>query len=124
MKNTSSQPTADTATAESTLVGTCGTASCGVETRAGSMERRGVPWLVVSFLFCPCHLPITLWLAGFLLAGTALGAAMHRHPVVAGAVVTLAWVAGTWRGFRLLRLAHTRAARAESVHRPGSGATR
>jgi hypothetical protein len=62
-------------------------------------------WLVASFLVCPCHLPLTLALAGLLLAGTAAGALLQSHPVAAGVVVTAVWAAGTWRGFYLLRAA-------------------
>ena len=31
---------------------------------------------------------------------------LRYHVVLAGAVITAAWVAGTWRCFRLVRLAH------------------
>lgn len=55
-----------------------------------------------AFLFCPCHLPITLWLAGSLLAGTTAGAVVSGHPVVAGVVITVVWAAATWHGFRLM----------------------
>ena len=54
---------------------------------------------------CPCHLPLTLGLAGLLLAGTAAGALLESNPVIAGIVVTAVWAAGTWRGFHLLRAA-------------------
>ena len=37
--------------------------------------------------------------------GTAAGAALGDHAVLAGAVLTAGWVAGTWRGLRLVRLA-------------------
>jgi len=33
--------------------------------------------LIGAFLFCPCHLPLTLALAGMLLAGTAAGALLR-----------------------------------------------
>ena len=69
---------------------------------AGS-EARGFWWVVGAFLICPCHLPITLAVAGTLLAGTALGAALSNHPVIAGVAITVAWAAATWRGFRLMR---------------------
>jgi hypothetical protein len=64
---------------------------------------RGVAWVLGAFLICPCHLPITLGLATTVLAGTALGATLHSHPVFAGAIVTVVWGAATWHGFRLLR---------------------
>lgn len=69
------------------------------------LERRGRRWIFGSFVFCPCHLPLTLGVLGTVLGGTAAGAALHDHAVAAGVVITAAWVVGTWRGFRLVRLA-------------------
>jgi hypothetical protein len=63
-------------------------------------------WLVGGFLFCPCHLPLTLWLLGTLLAGTAAGALLRQHVVVAAAIITTVWALATWRGVRLLRSRH------------------
>jgi hypothetical protein len=68
-------------------------------------------WLVAAFLVCPCHLPLTLGLAGLLLAGTTAGALLQSHPHAAGMLVTAVWLAGTWRGFRLLRAARRFAVR-------------
>ena len=65
-------------------------------------ERRGVAWVLGAFLICPCHLPITLWLAAGLLSGTAAGAVLSAHPVLAGAAVTVVWLAATCRGMWLL----------------------
>ena len=59
-------------------------------------------WMIGAFVFCPCHLPITLGALALLLGGTAAGALLRAHPYVAGIVVTLLWVAGTWRGFVLV----------------------
>jgi hypothetical protein len=80
------------------------------------MENRGLTWVFAAFLFCPCHLPLTLAVGATALSGTALGIAMRAHPYVAGTIVTLAWVAATWRGIYLLRLAarRTRAMAAQS----------
>lgn len=69
------------------------------------LERRGRRWIFGSFAFCPCHLPITLGILVTVFGGTAAGAVLRDHVVLAGAVITAAWVAGTWRGFRLVRLA-------------------
>lgn len=35
----------------------------------------------------------------------AAGAVLRDHVVLAGLVISATWVAGTWRGFRLVRLA-------------------
>lgn len=69
------------------------------------LERRGRRWIFGSFAFCPCHLPLTLGVLATVLGGTAIGAVLRDHAVVAGVMITAAWVAGTWRGFRLVRLA-------------------
>jgi hypothetical protein len=52
-----------------------------------------------AFVFCPCHLPITLasWRC---CSAAATGVALRDHPFIAGTIVTLLWVAGTWRGLR------------------------
>ena len=68
-------------------------------------DRRGVLWIVGAFVLCPCHLPITLWVIGALLSGTALGAAFTGHLFLAGAVISIVWLAGTLHGFNLMRRA-------------------
>lgn len=72
---------------------------------ARHLEQRGMVWMVGAFVFCPCHLPITLAVLGLMLGGTAAGAALRTHPYLAGTATTLLWVAGTWRGFSLIRSA-------------------
>jgi len=74
-----------------------------IRTSAG-VEKRGWFWIVGFFLICPCHLPLTLWLVGLLLSGTAAAVLVGEHPYIAGAIITVAWVAGTWRGIHLLRV--------------------
>lgn len=68
-------------------------------------DRRGVLWIAGAFVLCPCHLPITLWVIGAVLSGTALGAVFTGHLFVAGAVISLSWLAGTLHGFNLMRRA-------------------
>jgi mercuric ion transport protein len=67
------------------------------------LERRGRRWLVWSFLACPCHLPLTLAILATVLGGTAIGAVLRDHTLVAGLLVTSVWLAGTARGFWLIR---------------------
>ena len=69
-------------------------------------ENRGLLWVIGAFVFCPCHLPLTLGLLATVLSGTAAGVALRDHPIVAGIVITTAWLAGTLRG-----VAHFRAAK-------------
>jgi mercuric ion transport protein len=75
------------------------------------LENRGLAWMIGAFVFCPCHLPITLSVLALLLGGTAAGALLSAHPYIAGVVVTLIWAAGTWRGLMLVRRARTFVAR-------------
>lgn len=69
------------------------------------LERRGRLWLFGSFVFCPCHLPLTLALLASVFGGTAVGVVVREHAWLAGTLITAAWVVGTWYGFRLLRRA-------------------
>ena len=70
-----------------------------------ALERRGRRWLAVSFLFCPCHLPLTLGLLGAVLGGTALGALLRDHVWLAGTLIGATWLAGTARGLLWIRQA-------------------
>ena len=76
-------------------------------TRSGAdaLERRGRWWLLVSFLVCPCHLPLTLGVLGAMLGGTAAGVALRDHTLVAGLLIASVWIAGTARGLLLVRRA-------------------
>jgi hypothetical protein len=78
--------------------------SCAIPTPA-QMENRGMAWVIGAFVFCPCHLPITLSALALLLGGTAAGALLQAHPYWAAMMVTLLWAAGTWRGYSLMRRA-------------------
>ena len=78
-------------------------AACRVSLTPEQAENRGIAWVIGAFVICPCHLPLTMALATTLLAGTAAGAALGGHPHVAGTTITLAWLAATWHGVRLLR---------------------
>jgi hypothetical protein len=68
---------------------------------------------VGGFVFCPCHLPLTLWVLATLLAGTALGALLREHLVVASILISAVWILATWRGFWLLRVARAYAGRTQ-----------
>lgn len=64
--------------------------------------RCAALWLIGGFVFCPCHLPLTLWLIGSLAAGTALGAAARGHAVWVIVAVCAMWLSATARGLFLL----------------------
>jgi len=68
-------------------------------------DRRGIAWIVGSFVLCPCHLPITLSVLAAVLSGTAAGALVFAHLYVTGGVLAILWLAGTLQGFRLMRRA-------------------
>jgi cytochrome c biogenesis protein CcdA len=68
-------------------------------------DRRGVAWVIGSFVLCPCHLPITLAVIVAVLSGTAIGALVRGHLYVAGAIISITWLAGTLHGFNLMRRA-------------------
>lgn len=70
-----------------------------------ALERRGRWWLILSFLACPCHLPITLGILATVLGGTGLGVLLRDHTLVAGLLVAAVWAAGTARGLLLVRRA-------------------
>ena len=92
---------------------------CDVPDRA--LENRGMMWMIGAFAFCPCHLPITLSVLAFMLGGTAAGALLRAHPYWAGTIVTLMWIAGTWRGVALIRRASLYNPRRHAVSQPVSG---
>ena len=74
------------------------------------LESRGRWWVFGSFVFCPCHLPLTIAVLVTVLGGTGLAAAVRDNAVAVGVVVTLLWLGGTAYGFRLLRRARSGAA--------------
>ena len=71
------------------------------------LERRGRWWVFGSFVFCPCHLPLTLGLLTAVFGGTSAGVLVRSHAWLAGTILTVSWIAGTWYGFRLLRRARS-----------------
>ena len=81
------------------------------------LENRAMLWMIGAFVFCPCHLPLTLGALALLLGGTTIGVLLRAHPYIAAAIVTALWAAGTWRGVALIRSARrpAKAGRAETV---------
>ncbi len=88
---------------------------------ARRFEKRGRWWLALSYVLCPCHLPITLTLAGFAFGGTALGTAIAGHATWVGIALTFAYGLVLWRGFRQLRRSKQALAAGESVQCSTSG---
>jgi len=82
-----------------------GQASLPTHAGARQHEKRGRRWLVVSFLLCPCHVPLALALAGAILGGSTLGAAISGNALRVGIVMSALYAVMLWRGFRLIRRA-------------------
>jgi len=78
-------------------------ATCPVPTSPGRSENRGLAWLIGGFIFCPCHLPLTLAFTATVFSGTTVGALLTGYPYIAGALITSVWLAATWRGLHHLR---------------------
>jgi len=82
---------------------------------ARHLERRGRWWLVLSYVLCPCHLPVTLSLAAVLFGGSAIGATIAGNAGWVGGALTLAYALVLWRGFRQLRRAKRRLGAGETL---------
>lgn len=82
-----------------------GQASLPEDPVARDHERRGRRWLVLSYMFCPCHIPLTLVLLGAAFGGTAIGAAITGNALQVGVILTAIYALVLWRGFRQIRLA-------------------
>lgn len=82
-----------------------GEGSLPADPSAREHEKRGRKWLVISYVFCPCHIPITLALIGAAFGGTTLGAALTGNALRVGIVLTSIYALVLWRGFRQIRRA-------------------
>jgi mercuric ion transport protein len=85
--------------------------------RKADGTKRGERWLALSFIFCPCHLPWTLAILAALGGGTAFGAFVKGNAVLVGVVVSALWLAGTAKGFVLIRQAERAAKTAIALDR-------
>ncbi len=70
-----------------------------------ALERRGRRWLIWSFIFCPCHLPVTMGVLAALFGGSAFGALIDRNTLGVGLVLGAIYAVGVGIGFRHLRAA-------------------
>ena len=70
---------------------------------ARRLEKRGRWWLALSYVLCPCHLPVTLGLLGVAFGGSALGTIVAGHTTWIGIALTAGYAVVLWRGFRQLR---------------------
>ena len=68
-------------------------------------EKRGRKWLAWSFIFCPCHLPLSMAVLGFIFGGTAFGALVSRNTLGVGIAFGAIYAVGLAIGFRHIRAA-------------------
>jgi hypothetical protein len=78
---------------------------------ARELEKRGRRWLIVSYVLCPCHLPITLSLFAVVFGGTSIGAVATGHAGWVAIALTSLYGLVLWQGFRRIRAAKALAAR-------------
>ncbi len=72
---------------------------------ARRLERRGRRWLLWSFVFCPCHLPLSMAVLASIFGGTAFGTLISRNALGTGLVFGAIYATGVAIGFRHLRRA-------------------
>lgn len=72
---------------------------------AKALEKKGRRWLAISFLFCPCHLPLIMGVLGVVFGGSAFGALVSRNTLGVGLVFGTVYVALLVVGFRHIRAA-------------------
>ncbi len=68
-------------------------------------ERRGRRWLIWSFIFCPCHLPLSMAVLAVIFGGTAFGSLISRNTLGVGIAFGVVYAIGVAIGFRHLRAA-------------------
>lgn len=70
-----------------------------------ALERTGRRWLVWSFIFCPCHLPLSMAVIASIFGGSAFGTLVSRNALGTGLVLGTLYAIGVGIGFRYLRKA-------------------
>ena len=74
----------------------------GSSTPTGS-KRRGRRWLIWSFIFCPCHLPISMAVLAAIFGGSAFGTLIGRNTLGVGLILGAIYAVGVGIGFRHLK---------------------
>ncbi|NNC43789.1 MAG: hypothetical protein HKO03_11190, partial [Acidimicrobiia bacterium] len=62
--------------------------------RSRERERRGRRWLIWSFVFCPCHLPLSMAVLALIFGGTAFGSLISRNTLGVGIVFGVVYAIG------------------------------
>ncbi len=87
---------------------------------ARRLENRGRAWIVLGFILCPCHLPVSMALLGGVVGGGVLGAAV-RDAWILGVVMGTLYLFAVWRAFHHLRRAKAALAPGERLECSPSG---
>lgn len=72
---------------------------------ARRQENRGRLWLVVAYLLCPCHLPVSMALLAAVFGTGTWASAIVGNPWRVGVTLGVLYALALWRGFRWLRAA-------------------
>lgn len=72
---------------------------------SAALEKKGRRWLIWSFIFCPCHLPLTMGVLAVVLGGTAFGTFISSNTLGVGLVVGSIYLVGVVIGLRHIRAA-------------------
>lgn len=81
------------------------TLGAGGQIDSPARERQGRRWLIWSFVFCPCHLPLSMAVLAAIFGGSAFGTLISRNTLGVGLVFGAIYAAGAAIGFRHLRAA-------------------
>ena len=76
-----------------------------IESQPDERERQGRRWLIWSFIFCPCHLPVSMAVFAAIFGGTAFGALISRNTLGVGLALGAVYAVGVGIGFRHIRAA-------------------
>lgn len=68
-------------------------------------EQRGRRWLMLSYVFCPCHVPIVMAAVGAAFGGTTWGASVAGNGLPVGGALVVLYAVVVWRGFHHIRRA-------------------
>ncbi|MEE9417519.1 MAG: hypothetical protein V3V01_19730 [Acidimicrobiales bacterium] len=68
-----------------------------------ALERKGRRWLIWSFIFCPCHLPISMAVLAAIFGGSAFGSLVSRNTLWVGLAFGTVYAIGVAIGFKHLR---------------------
>ncbi len=76
-----------------------------LDSASQAREKKGRRWLIWSFIFCPCHLPLTMGLLALVFGGSAFGALLSRNTLGVGLAFGTVYAIGVGIGLRHIRAA-------------------